>query len=393
LPSSEPLVAMTDDALATCPPHYEGRQVDNSAWDGGAAMSRCVNSDTPASCFGSICAGRKSGDPSLAASWALPHHKTAGGPPNAGGVRNAMARLPQTQGLTNAGAARSHLEKHMSAIQNASSLAFDSLEIRTADVATWEVRHSGAPGQSFTVRGYAAVYGQRSHDLGGFTEQIAMGAFDDVLATGPDVHFVWDHDTRYVGARTRNGTLELRSDNTGLFMEAKVGPYSWAKDLMTALQRGDIDQGSFKFSVADGGDSWDVEDDGTVLRTLNAIDGLYDVTVTAQGAYPQTSLAATRSLAAVRAVNTGGVVLWTQTTPTISATTANIPASLLVTHGEGERSSLQHQQGGTTPDPSVQPDDGPEPAVDPEIRALINRAAVARDDIAALIERAGKLHA
>ena len=36
------------------------------------------------------------------------------------------------------------------------------------------------------------------------------------------------------------------------------------------------------------------------MRTINNVGGLYDVTVTAQGAYPQTSLAAVRSLAAVK---------------------------------------------------------------------------------------------
>src|SRR6266508_5343107 len=110
---------MTEDCV-DCPEHYEQRAVDNSAWDGAAAMSKCANSDTPASCYNAICAGKKSGDPNLQSSHALPHHKAPGDPPNAAGVRNAMARLPQTQGLTNAGAARSHLEAHMSSIQGQS---------------------------------------------------------------------------------------------------------------------------------------------------------------------------------------------------------------------------------------------------------------------------------
>jgi HK97 family phage prohead protease len=169
-------------------------------------------------------------------------------------------------------------------------------------VPEWEIRHSGRPDESFTVRGYAARFNQTSHDLGGFVERLDPHAFDAVLSSEPDVHFVWDHDTRYVGARTANGTLSLSADHQGLYIDAQVGPYSWAKDLRTALERRDIDQGSFKFHVAPGGDSWEAQPDETVLRTIgpNGVDGLYDVTVTAQGAYPQTSLAAFRSLVAVQ---------------------------------------------------------------------------------------------
>ena len=104
------------------------RAVDNTMWDGPAAMSSCASSSTPVSCYRSICAGRKAGDPALQSSWALPHHKTAGGPPNAAGVRNCMSRLPQTQGLTNAAEARRHLEAHMATIHAAMGTESKSAE-------------------------------------------------------------------------------------------------------------------------------------------------------------------------------------------------------------------------------------------------------------------------
>jgi len=170
-------------------------------------------------------------------------------------------------------------------------------EIRVLGLEGLEIRHSGRPNEGFTLRGYAAVYDQTSHDLGGFKEQIAQGAFDEVLATNPDVHLTWDHDTRYVAARTKNDTLHLSSDTHGLLIDAQVGNYTWAKDLKTALERGDINQGSFSFNVAPDGDEFAADDDGNVMRTINTVGALYDVTVTAQGAYPQTSMAAMRSLA------------------------------------------------------------------------------------------------
>ncbi len=90
--------------------------IDNGAWDGGQAMSDATNSDDPAAAYAAICAGRRDGDPALQSTWALPHHQHPGDPANADGVRNALSRLPQTQGLTNAEAAQRHLEAHMSDI-------------------------------------------------------------------------------------------------------------------------------------------------------------------------------------------------------------------------------------------------------------------------------------
>jgi hypothetical protein len=96
--------------------HIVQLQVDNSPWDGNAAMSSCSD----AACYRAICAGRKAGPPDQRASWALPHHSSAGAGPNAAGTRNALARFAQTQGLTNQAEARAHLERHMASIRNAS---------------------------------------------------------------------------------------------------------------------------------------------------------------------------------------------------------------------------------------------------------------------------------
>jgi uncharacterized protein len=90
--------------------------------------------------------------------------------------------------------------------------------------------------------------------------------------------------------RTRNGTLDLRSDARGLRVEARVPPTSFAKDLRISLERGDIDQGSFAFTVAENGDAFATDDDDNVMRTIRTVGNLYDVTVTAKGAYPTTSM-------------------------------------------------------------------------------------------------------
>jgi phage head maturation protease len=93
--------------------------VDNESWDGPAAMSAATQSDDPAAAYRAICAGRRDGDPAVQSTWALPHHREPGMGPNADGVRNSLSRLPQTEGLTNADAAESHLQAHMDEIHAA----------------------------------------------------------------------------------------------------------------------------------------------------------------------------------------------------------------------------------------------------------------------------------
>jgi ATP-dependent protease ClpP protease subunit len=86
--------------------------VDESDWDGDHAMSLAAKSDDPAATYKQICAGRREGDPSKQESWALPY-KYPGKGPNAAGVKAALGRLTQTQGLTNEAEAKSLLQRLM----------------------------------------------------------------------------------------------------------------------------------------------------------------------------------------------------------------------------------------------------------------------------------------
>lgn len=155
-----------------------------------------------------------------------------------------------------------------------------------------EIRDSGAGDGQLTMRGHAAVFNRPSHDLGGFREIIAPGAFSDVLDRTPDVHLVWDHDTSLTLARTKNKTLELREDPYGLHVWARLAPTSYAKDLEVLMRRGDVDQMSFKFMI--DSEEWHEADDGAITATVTRVKELFDVTVCAQGAYPQTDASLAR---------------------------------------------------------------------------------------------------
>ena len=155
-----------------------------------------------------------------------------------------------------------------------------------------EVRDSGAGGGAYTIRGHAAVFNEWSLDLGWFRERILPGAFDEVLADDPDVWHLWDHSTLHVLSRTRSKSLELGVEERGLRFWSRVAPTSYANDLRVLLERGDVNQSSFAFTIARGGDLWrifeDANGDEIIERDIIKVSALYDVTTTAMGAYPQT---------------------------------------------------------------------------------------------------------
>jgi hypothetical protein len=74
---------------------------------------------------------------------------------------------------------------------------------------------------------------------------------------------------------------------------------TYARDLATAMERGDVSQSSFGFKTAPGGDSWAEDADGFPLRTLNSI-SLFDVSPVTYPAYTDsTSGVGSRALASL----------------------------------------------------------------------------------------------
>jgi Escherichia/Staphylococcus phage prohead protease len=142
-----------------------------------------------------------------------------------------------------------------------------------------------ADGESKKLVGHAAVFDQLSSDLGGFREKVAPGAFAD--AVEGDVRALWNHDPNFVLGRTKSGTLRLNEDPTGLAIEVDPPDTQAARDLMTSIGRGDVDQMSFAFRTIK--DSWETTNGGEV-RTLEKVE-LLDVSPVTFPAYPQTDVA------------------------------------------------------------------------------------------------------
>lgn len=159
-----------------------------------------------------------------------------------------------------------------------------------------ELRDAGE--DTYTFVGHAAVFDQRSQDLGGWTEQIKRGAFKRVL--GDDVRFLVNHDPNLLLARTRSGTLRLKEDPKGLAVEADIAPTTLGKDLRVLLERGDMTQMSFAFTVARDGSEWDEDADGNLVRTVTRMGELFDVSPVTYPAYTQTDGGVRQDLAAER---------------------------------------------------------------------------------------------
>ena len=155
-----------------------------------------------------------------------------------------------------------------------------------------EFRMENAQYEGNTIRGYAAVYNSDSEWMGGFYEQIEVGAFDDVLEN--DVRAYFNHDENLLLGRVSSGTLRIGTDKRGLFYEVDLPNTTYANDLVELMKRGDINQSSFAFLI--GKDRWE-ERGGKTYRIIEKVSRLLDVSPVAQPAYPEaTSELKTRDL-------------------------------------------------------------------------------------------------
>lgn len=150
---------------------------------------------------------------------------------------------------------------------------------------------SSTDGEGYDLVGHAAVFDSLSHDLGGFKEKIARGAFRKALKHQDDVRLLVNHEGLPL-ARTKNNTLQLQEDPKGLLVRAQLADTSLANDVKTLIKRGDIDQMSFAFSVKDN-DCVDTEyANNQNVRTVREVSALYDVSIVTYPAYEATQVIA-----------------------------------------------------------------------------------------------------
>ncbi len=148
---------------------------------------------------------------------------------------------------------------------------------------------AGKDGEPAVFRGYGLKFNTLSEDFGGWRERIAPGFLDNVL--GNDVRILRDHTPSMILGRTKAGTAKVGVDEIGGWYEYTDPGTSYSRDLAISINRGDVNQSSFAFSLAmDGGDTWERQKDGTWLRTLLSAAELFDISPVTYPAYPDTSI-------------------------------------------------------------------------------------------------------
>lgn len=153
-------------------------------------------------------------------------------------------------------------------------------------------------GEEGVLVGYAATYGMRSGDLGGFFETVAPTAFLRSLREGAPVVALVNHDPTLVLAHTRNKTLSLETDARGLKFRCILPPTQNARDAYALVKRGDVVGCSFSFITRK--DTWsdqrDANGDLYANRQLDDVDLLDVSPVVTFPAYDSTAVLARQKL-------------------------------------------------------------------------------------------------
>lgn len=146
---------------------------------------------------------------------------------------------------------------------------------------------------TMTVSGYVNRTEQLSNILGvtkRFKEKISKGAFSRAIQNAKkDIHFLAEHNNDKILASTRNGSLQLREDDEGLFMQATITPTSWGRDYYELISSGILQNMSFGFRTIK--DSWKPMGQGLFERTIEDLE-LIEVSVVRDPAYSQSTISA-----------------------------------------------------------------------------------------------------
>ena len=142
-----------------------------------------------------------------------------------------------------------------------------------------------------TIEGYAMLFGVKSDGLD-FEEVIERGALDGVIEKS-DVFALLNHNRdRGILARSVNGkgSLTLTVDSKGLKYRFEAPRTMLGDELLENLRRNEINQSSFAFTVADGGEKWERMKNGKWKRTISQFARIYDVSPVYNAAYSKTTV-------------------------------------------------------------------------------------------------------
>lgn len=144
------------------------------------------------------------------------------------------------------------------------------------------------------ITGYALVFETPSDNIEGWIETIKRGAVTTETINNSIVLAKLNHDDNKVLAKSKRGegTLLLTIDDIGLRYDFDAPNTALGDELLEYLNRGDITESSFCFTISsdEGSDRW-YKQDGVIYRDIMKIDRLYDVSPCFIPAYESTTCA------------------------------------------------------------------------------------------------------
>ena len=181
----------------------------------------------------------------------------------------------------------------------------------TAELRVREAADGAVP--SRTITGYAVMFGVPSDPLwsdgdGEAREVIAPGAITRGLLDQQDIKMTMFHDRQLILARSKQGagTLKYTVDDKGVAFEFEAPHTADGDKALELVRRGDISGCSFAFSTRyydrDCVERKVENVGGRVIETFTVrqVLGVYDFTLAADPAYPDTSVEAREFAMALR---------------------------------------------------------------------------------------------
>lgn len=158
----------------------------------------------------------------------------------------------------------------------------------------FEIRAENNEKNGDHITGRAIVYDSKT-DLGYFDEIIEAGALDK--ANLKDVRFLVNHNTDMIPlARSRNNNenstmqLEVDKDGMGIRVNLDTKNNSEARNLYSAIKRGDITGMSFMFTIDD--EEWEDLESDHPTRHIRKIGQVFEVSAVTFPAYEATEISA-----------------------------------------------------------------------------------------------------
>jgi len=185
--------------------------------------------------------------------------------------------------------AKAHCKEHEGTFEAAKEKESidDSVERRYLPIQ--EMRASKTDDGKMVIEGYPIVY-EKYANLWGFKEIIRKGAATEALNRSDEM-VLWDHETDQPMARKKNGTLEVKEDEKGVFIKADVSKTVWGRNGYEAILNGIVDKMSFAFNIARAGDNWywgEFEGVKIEVREIIKLEEIFDYSPVSYPAYKQT---------------------------------------------------------------------------------------------------------